>query len=159
MNKLIYNTTDTLPWYRYSYVWFILFFPILAVAAGIITIWLAIDSDDGLVVDNYYKEGLAINRVLEHEQIANSFDLHADINLYIDTQEFVIKLHANEQFAYPDTVQVNLSYATRKGFDKQFIMERHDDGLYRAPLPVLINGKWYVQIESDNWRLVNQLYI
>ena len=38
--------------------------PATVVVAGLITAWLAFHGEDGLVVDDYYKQGLAINQTL-----------------------------------------------------------------------------------------------
>ena len=36
--------------------------PAVVIVAGFITAWLAIESNDGLVDDNYYKVGLSVNQ-------------------------------------------------------------------------------------------------
>jgi hypothetical protein len=55
---------DGLPWYRYRWPWVLLAIPMSAVAFGIVMISTALIYPDDLVVDNYYKEGMAINRTL-----------------------------------------------------------------------------------------------
>ena len=49
------------PWYREPWVWLMIALPASAVVGGIITIYLAVSTSDGLVVDDYYKRGKAIN--------------------------------------------------------------------------------------------------
>ena len=56
------------PWYREPWPWILMSVPATAVVAGIITLWLAVSSADGLVAEDYYKQGLAINRVIEREE-------------------------------------------------------------------------------------------
>ena len=56
------SDTPKKPWYREFYVWLVIFFPVLAIVAGFYTLKLAIESDDGLVEDDYYKQGIEINR-------------------------------------------------------------------------------------------------
>ncbi|MEJ5211425.1 MAG: FixH family protein, partial [Burkholderiales bacterium] len=58
------------PWYREFWPWFLMLFPATAVVAGFITFRIAAQSDDGVVDDDYYKQGLAINRVLARGQAA-----------------------------------------------------------------------------------------
>ena len=48
------------PWYRQGWPWFLIAFPATAVVAGIATLVIAIQTFDGMVVDDYYKEGRAI---------------------------------------------------------------------------------------------------
>lgn len=68
--KTISNHENIKPWHKEHYVWLIIFFPMLAVIAGIVITILAVQSNDSLVVDDYYKQGLEINRVLERDQSA-----------------------------------------------------------------------------------------
>ena len=65
------------PWYKQFWPWFLITFPAIAVIAGIITIILAVKSDDGLVKDDYYKAGLAINQTLERTQKAKELNMRA----------------------------------------------------------------------------------
>jgi hypothetical protein len=55
---------QSLPWYQYRWPWVLLAIPMSAVAFGIVMISTALLYPDDLVVDNYYKEGMAINRTL-----------------------------------------------------------------------------------------------
>lgn len=57
-------TRDTVPWYKQGWPWFLMFFPATAVVAGLITFWIAYSSFDGMVVDDYYKEGRAIDKTM-----------------------------------------------------------------------------------------------
>ena len=80
------------PWYKQFWPWFLIFFPATAVIAGIITIIIAIKTDDGLVKDDYYKAGLAINQTLERKQKAHDLGLSADIHWDKLTQTITLKL-------------------------------------------------------------------
>jgi hypothetical protein len=53
--------------------------PAVVVVAGFITLWLAISSDDGLVSDDYYKQGLTVNQRLQRDHLAGDLGLHADV--------------------------------------------------------------------------------
>ena len=53
------------PWYRQRWPWLLMLGPAIVVVAGIVTAVIAIETDDGLVADDYYKRGLAINQTLE----------------------------------------------------------------------------------------------
>ena len=55
---------DSLPWYKERWTWLLMLMPATAIVAGFITLWLAITSFDGLVADDYYKQGLAVNQTL-----------------------------------------------------------------------------------------------
>ena len=53
--------------------------PAVVIVAGVITLWLAVRSSDGLVTDDYYKQGLAVNQVLERDHRAAALGLRADL--------------------------------------------------------------------------------
>jgi len=42
----------------------------IVVVAGVVTAWLAVVHEDALVADDYYKQGLAINRTLAKQETA-----------------------------------------------------------------------------------------
>jgi hypothetical protein len=156
---MIDNDNKHLPWHKEYYVWMIIFFPVLAIVAGIITINLAITSDDGLVVDDYYKEGLQINRTLERDQSAVDYQLQADIQIDRELQEVVLKLKANSSFVYPESLSVTFLNSTRAGLDKNVKMLLTEEGTYRGNLSALITGKWYVHIQRNDWRLIETINI
>lgn len=157
--KAIDDQNNKLPWHKEYYVWMILFFPFLAIVGGIITINLAIKSNDGLVVDDYYKKGLEINRTLERDQLAHDYQLQADIKIDQQLEQVMIKLKANSSFVYPDNLSVTFLNSTRAGFDKEANLILTKDATYRGNLAKLLKGKWYVYIQRDDWRLIESIYI
>ena len=156
---MLYKKTDILPWYKQAYVWLIILFPSLAVFGGIITIILAVNSEDGLVVDDYYKQGLEINRVLERDQQAQAYQLDADINIDPTLEEIAIKLTAMDGFNFPEQLSVKFLHATRSGFDRDIKLILSEAQTYRGNLAILTAGKWYVHIQQDEWRLIETIII
>jgi hypothetical protein len=61
-------TTDTKPWWRYGYVWFILAGPAAVIVAGFITLVIAIRMPDPVLAEDYYRRGLNINKTLAAEK-------------------------------------------------------------------------------------------
>ncbi|MFZ1910379.1 MAG: FixH family protein, partial [Burkholderiales bacterium] len=68
------------PWYREPWPWLLIAGPAAVVVASFYTLYLAIVSADGLVDGDYYKDGLAINRVLAREDAAERLDMAARID-------------------------------------------------------------------------------
>ncbi len=155
----IINNEKIKPWHKEFYVWMIIFFPMLAVVAGIYTIILAIQSDDGLVVDDYYKEGLEINRTIERDKIASDYQLNTEVNLNEELEEVAITLIANTDFVYPKQLSISFLHATRAGLDKQANVLLTNENVYRGNLSKLSPGKWYVHMQHDDWRLIKIIYI
>jgi uncharacterized protein len=147
------------PWHKEFYVWMIIFFPVLAIVGGIVTTFLAVKSNDGLVVDDYYKQGLEINRTLERDQVAFDYNLDAIISLNQELEEVVIQFSSNSNFVYPQNLSVTFLHSTRAGLDKEVSMILTQDHIYRGNLAALEAGKWYVHIQRDNWRLIKTILI
>lgn len=157
--SIINDEDKMIPWYKEFYVWMMIFFPALAVVAGTYTIILAFQSDDGLVVDDYYKKGLEINRTLERDQIAVDKQLKVVIELDSQLEEVSIMLTAAAGFVYPESLPVSFLHATRAGLDKEANLILVKENVYRGNLPKLNLGKWYVYIQYDDWRLINTINV
>ena len=70
---------DTKPWFRQFWPWFLITLPASVVVAGFATLYIANRHADDLVVDDYYKDGLAINRQLEKKQRAATQGIAAQL--------------------------------------------------------------------------------
>lgn len=145
------------PWYQEPYVWLLITFPLSAVIGGIITIYLAIVSSDGLVVDDYYKQGLEINQRLERDQTAITYQLSGELTLKPERQVALLSLTANEPYPLPDQIQLSFLHRTKAGHDKTEILTRISDDMYQAKLPELISGLWYVQLSTSEWRMLTPI--
>jgi len=144
-------------WYQEPFVWLVILFPASAVIGGIVTIFLAIQSSDGLVVDDYYKQGLEINRVLERDKAALKHGLQAV--LQVKNQFVHLALNAHDNYTLPPAITLQFSHSTRAGFDKQVLLKRMSDNTYQAALPELITGKFFLQLTADDWRLLKSVHL
>ena len=151
--------TEKKHWSREPYVWMIIAFPASAVIAGIITIYIAIQTEDGLVVDDYYKRGLEINRTLDRDKRAQDYRLSADVKYPVYGDKLLINIASASDYKIPESINVNLLHATRKGFDQSFTVQITDDGNYLVPADKMQAGRWHVLIEHDDWRLLQTLRV
>ncbi|MDJ0834682.1 MAG: FixH family protein [Gammaproteobacteria bacterium] len=144
------------PWFKNPMVWLVIFFPSLAVVAGTITIIIALNTEDGLVVDEYYKQGLAINEVIKYDQQAKQMGLSAFVDANSQTGEILLSLSAETRIQFPAEITFKLIHRTRSGLDQTTVLQRKDDSAdYRGYLrPPIIEGRWTVQvIAEEQWRL------
>jgi hypothetical protein len=149
----------TNPWYREPIMWLVIAFPLTAVIVGFVSLALAIRSDDGMVEDDYYKQGMTINRVLARDKAAAAGDLTGTVELDTAHHELLVRLTARQAKALPDNIELKLMHATRAGFDHSLVLPRHADGTYRAPLPEFVPGHWAVQLTAQDWRLTGSLFM
>lgn len=53
------------PWWKFGHVWLVISGPAIVVVAGFATLWLAIARPDPVVAEDYYRQGIEINKTLE----------------------------------------------------------------------------------------------
>ncbi|APV52069.1 hypothetical protein BWI17_21800 [Betaproteobacteria bacterium GR16-43] len=136
------------PWYRERWPWILMSGPLLVVVAGTATAVIAFTGADGVVADDYYKRGLAINRTLAREARATSLGLVVDVRL--EAGRVVARLEAKERL--PERIQLTLAHPTRAGEDRVVFLARTADGGYEAPLADIAKGRWRVILETREWR-------
>jgi hypothetical protein len=138
------------PWYRQLWPWLLMSGPAAVLVAGAITTWIAFASADGLVAEDYYKEGLAINKVLAREEAARSRGIDAAVSIV--SAKLTVRISGEA----PAVVFAHLVHGTRAGHDLRLRLARSASGLYEAELPPLPAGRWQVSIEDPQgrWRIV-----
>ena len=146
-------------WFREPWVWLLISLPASAVLGGIVTIWIAVDSDDGLVVDDYYKRGLEINRKLDRDKASNKYDLVANVQISEGQNNIQVRFDANDEFVTPTKITLSFLHPTIKGQDQLLVLQAVGKNVYAGALPPLIYGNWYLQIEADDWRLLENIVI
>lgn len=140
-------------WYREPLVWMLILIPFTAVVMGVLILVLAIRSNDGLVVDDYYRQGKEINRVLARDRAAAAHALHGVLAFDHAAGRATLRLSAALPYTVPTRIKLKLLHATRAGFDRELTLEHTADQRYTAALPALVPGHWYLQLEADDWRL------
>lgn len=140
------------PWYRNRWPWLLMLGPAVVLVAGFITTWIAFASADGLVAEDYYRQGLGINKVLAREEAARALGIAADLE--IDSGMLRVRLRGQA----PQALFVHMAHATREGHDQRLRLAPVGAGVYEAPLPALPAGRWHMVIEDPQatWRIVKE---
>jgi len=146
-----------IPWYRQPLVWMLIAIPGSSVIVGFTLYYLAVESFDGMVVDDYYKEGIEINRVLRRDHRASSLGLSAELQLNSATHRVRLQLAYKGSFEPPMRLSLQFLHATRAGFDQQVSLIHKGHGLYVGVLPALRPGSWYLELGDPQWRLSGEL--
>jgi hypothetical protein len=142
------------PWYRHRWPWLLMLGPALVVVAGAITVWLAVASDDGLVADDYYKRGLAINERIERNERAVALGLVATVDLGADGNVRArLASTAGAADASPPAIRIVVAHPTRAVADLRSQLVRTPDGSYAGRIAPLGRGRWQLIVETDAWRL------
>jgi hypothetical protein len=144
------------PWYRQRWPWFLISLPATAVVAGFITLYLAVRSDDGVVAEDYYTKGLAINQVLDRQERAKQLGLSADLQQQ-EGGKLVLTLVSERELALPEQIRLALVNPVRAGLDK--VIPLHRSGLqYIGTYPAVPNGRWKLVLEDEGgiWQLFSE---
>lgn len=157
---MIAKKSTTPPWYREPWPWFLMSGPAIVVVAGFFTMYLAISGQDGLVVDDYYKQGKLINQSLHRDEVARRFGITALVNFDQVNDRVVLSLSHSAGLTPPDTLTIGLVHATRSGFDRVIELSPGIEG-YIGKLPPLTAGKWNVLLEDPRrqWRLQKEIIV
>lgn len=139
-------------WYREPWPWLLMLGPGVVVLAGFATLWLAVKSNDGLVADDYYKQGLAINQTLARSEMSRAMALA--LRLRLEGGQVTVRLSAREGVTIPDRLTLTFSHPTRSGLDHEVVLAG-SAGYYAGAAPVLGQGRWQVLIEDPerSWLL------
>ena len=143
------------PWYREPWPWILMAGPAIVVVAGIYTAWLAIVSNDGLVDDDYYKQGLAVSQRMARDNEANGLGLAAEMVVGGSGQELRLFLTARESAVLPEALVLRLVHPTKAGTDQAVKLKRDSAGFYVGNLASPVRGRWHVSLEDEGrkWRI------
>ena len=140
------------PWYRHRWPWLLMVGPVVVLVAGFITMWISFSGADALVVDDYYKQGKAINQDLRRDQAAAARGL--SVALRYDAAGGVL---SGQLMGAPEVreVQLRLVHPTMPEKDRRFSLQLSSSGLFSVSLPLLERARWQVQLEdvAREWRL------
>lgn len=137
-------------WYKNPWVWLVIFFPLLAVVAGIATVIITSQNQPEMVVDDYYKKGKAINQELTLYNKAEEIG----ISLQLKSQGELIEVKANQ--ALP-AIKLRMIHSTLAELDFAAILTPNANGSLSASLDKEIAGKWEAVLMpmDESWKVRN----
>jgi uncharacterized protein len=154
MARNINPVADLKPWYQHRWPWLLMLGPFVVVIAGFFTAWLAYSRQDALVVDDYYKQGKAINQDLRRDRAATSLVLKAGMQ-YDAAGGSMRGTLSSAGKPYVGKILIRLVHSTQPEKDIVMHAQTRNDGGFDAALPMLEIARWQVSIENEQreWRL------
>jgi hypothetical protein len=140
------------PWYKHRLVWMLILFPALAVLGGINMIYLAYTNHDGLVSDNYYKDGQEINQRLALDQQAVTKGITAQVLIGEDQQNVRVILNQ----AVEGALTLKIVHPTKSGVDQTITLAAQGPMLFSGKLTQpLATERWQIEVgdQKNTWRL------
>ena len=148
------STSETIqPWYKQFWPWFLIAIPVITVVSGVSMVLIASHNPDGIVVDDYYKTGLAINKTLARDEQARALGLQAIGRLDKTSKRIILDLYGQNN---AKTLRLTLTHPTAAQQDIRLNLSATDKkNQYTGQLPVLPQEKRYILLEPENkaWRL------
>ena len=140
------------PWYKHRWPWLLMAGPVAVLIAGFITLWISFSGADALVVDDYYKQGKAINQDLRRDRIAASMGLSLSLRYDAAAGSLSGQLHGAKDDA---PLNLLLVHPTVPEKDIRLIAKPDRSGVFSVALPLLERAQWQVQVEDTarSWRL------
>jgi hypothetical protein len=158
---------DSGPWYREPWPWILFGLPAIVVVASLITLWIAVRSDDGVVASDYYKRGLAINAELSRATRAIDLGLRADITLSGLASGDRVSVHLSSTKPLPPeaALRFKLIHPGRSGADRAVMLSRIGGDASGADYVGQFNDEatstrpvaWQVTLETQAWQLEGQM--
>lgn len=126
--------------------------PFVVLIAGAMTMWISFSGADALVVDDYYKQGKAINQDLRRDQQAA--DMGLSLSLRFDAASGTL-LGQVRGFKQRSALSLSLIHPTMPEKDLKLEAVVDEQGRFVMALPLLDRALWKVQLEdvTRTWRL------
>jgi hypothetical protein len=143
-------------WYREPWPWLLMAGPAIVIVAGFYTLWLAVRSDDGLVADDYYKRGLAINQTLLRAQRAEELALGARVEPGVDGGQ--VRVTVTGAAALPPVLRLRLVHPTQAVADQWIELRAVGPGIYEGTRVAPAAGRRVMMLEdaARTWRLAGE---
>lgn len=119
---------------------------------------LAISTEDSLVVDDYYKQGKAINASLAKEHEARRRNISADVT--IDDGAIALQFHSGIP-RDGQAIRLSFYHTTQQSKDFSVLLSRDASGMYRGFSENMVAGKWQMTLEPINsdWKIRKQIWL
>ena len=146
------NNEPITRWYQEPWAWLIVVILLATVIAGTSFIVYAFKIQDSVVVDDYYKNGKAINADLTRDNNASELAIKADILIDDLTGEVRVSIQGKAT-QWPEQLKLSLLSPVFKERDKMLTINRSPASteqrqVYVGQVDAAVEGKTYVQLET-----------
>jgi len=154
-------------WYKEPWLLLVVGGPLVVVCASIFTGILAYTGSDKVVAEDYYKQGLMINKDIQRDAKARELQLTASLTL--DIQAAKVRMHLTGKGPFADHVQMSLANASENGNSvneiiRRLSLEQVAPGVYEgdsklvSQISVSSVKLFHVKLETTEWRLTGDWF-
>ena len=147
---------------REPLVWLVAGIPLLTIVAGLATLLIAFQRADSNVTEDYYKEGLGINRRIERDEQDRALQvggqLTADSQLIAAAEGRRLPLDlalTGKPQAFEQQVSLRMTHPVHQSLDRLVVLQAVGDGRYRGQTDAegLAGTRWSLALETGSWRI------
>lgn len=140
------------PWYKEPVCWLAFAPAIAGVLVGLTLLTVGILNYDGVVHEDYYKEGRGINQSFERDQVSRDLGLIASLRFTRDQLQMDL---SGQLDTYPDQLVVLMENPTRSALDFSVPVQHLQGGRYLGNLPRDPEHNWDIKLYGPEreWRL------
>jgi hypothetical protein len=145
---------DNKPWYKQFWPWMLIALPASSVIAGITTVIIATQNSHSMVKDDYYKQGLAINKSIDRQEKAEQLGLSFDLIFH----NGAVKLTSRQNLEYP-VLYLQLIHPMTEKRDTTLVLNRTEaEASYSAVTESLLPVNYRVRIfpPDNSWELIDR---
>lgn len=142
------------PWYREPWPWLLLVPIVASMIVGFSMLGVAIKTSDGLVSEDYYRQGVLYNERRVRDDAAKAMGIVADLTIDAVTGDVVVVIDFGS--APPvDRVRGALRHPTYARGDIEFELVALRPGYFQAAISALPPGAREVELVApdDSWRI------
>lgn len=153
------DESETEPWYRQFWPWFLICLPASAVIASLYTVSLALRTTDSLVVTADTGMDVIAERHLAAERRARELGLSANLDIDSDTGAIRATLRSEHEAAWPSAIELQFSHPAFAERDSAVILsasmpDADGNPVWSGHVVDVPPGRWYVVLRNgDVWRL------
>lgn len=136
------SAEQILPWYRQFWFWFVFGPLIFIIGLCVFTVSLAFRYADDVVTDNYYKDGVMINQVLQQDERAIALNLKAELKFDSTLGELLVSITNGRDL--PPQLTLYMDHPVKKTMDQHILLQQIAPGHYRADLSSAPEFSWYL---------------
>lgn len=150
--------TDSKPWYRQFWPWFLIAIPFSSVVMGVVMINLAISGKDSLVREDWYKDGMAINQRLDKQLKAKELGIKAELTLDKSSGDLFLDT-SNLDIGRDNELSLHLIHPTLEHKDRSLRLYLAPDNRFYAKLDFQPKGVYYILLTtpSQQWEIESSI--
>ncbi len=146
------STPPPQPWYRQFWPWFLVSILSAAVLGSMLMLYLAVSTQDGLVVDYYRKDGLAYREDRERDTRALQWGLNAVLE--VNDKLFTLTLDGSPD-QWPAALRLDLIHPTQAYKDSSLQLRHLGGNRFEGRHTEMLEGPRTLQLVplDEHWRL------